>query len=741
MIIATSKSDTMLKKAVGKGQTSIISIQKMLDQFALDPTITEPKRDAYIVTNEDISAARLRQYFEQALLTKHPNTRVIFINKTSKPMYPNGLPGCNVILQKPKPQDIAQSISSVIDMALTREAATQYQGGPGVYDAADNIPTQNPTENESGTNNKTGSTIPEYAPKMTNDFNEHNETAATLSPEAQALQVEQKRVQLTTPTGDVIEAIQTTTANGEVNYTDLLGTPIDATGMPISELPIGNNAPAPELRMDVEPVIRDSELVKRIKRTDTVSDISVVTREMTSAALIKDLINSNSTYAGIEDKLQVIKDAIFEIFRDNRIPTLEVKLSRVHAMLHDKAFYSEKGDTLIEQRFVEIIDAICIKTVELFEKRTNEIDTAIRQSYLQKDFENMDPRLASLTEDTKYTGIEIMNLITDIQEIHKSIDSFAFDVAGSVKEEVDSITGNVHLDAHIKARQTNVISQKTINVIKSIIRITTEKASDQFNELQLKGYALLDLYHEYLKKLDKEAEARDEYFMYLKEKRVEDTVEANTLLKKSLRVFIGCEDSGRTIIPYLMSRYKSNQNANVLLLDLTGTGKYDNYGIQYQNLDTYLAELNQRPFHAVAGKLENSIQAAQRIVTALLKAADYYRVINVVLTPEQRELLETIAQDTLIINYLVNTNVRNIDKMKEVIERSQFENVARCIIVNSCDIPIHSIAKRIGVYDRLDYRICSIPTISELADASLNCYNPYGISSVEFAMEEVLKHA
>lgn len=763
MIIATSKSDTMLKKAVGKGQTSIISIQKMLDQFALDPTITEPKRDAYIVTNEDISAARLKQHFEQALLTKHPATRVIFINKTSKPMYPNGLPGCNVILQKPKPQDIAQSISSVIDMAVTREAVNQYQGGLGVHDASDNMQTvgiqQAPVD--PNVNNPLGYTEGSFDTKtnqgavnagsslaggnqigVTGDVDPSlNGKIPAYTPNSPHANTDSAQVMVTTVQGETIEAIKTTKNDGTVSYTDLNGMPIEVMPDGQQEIPMSNYGAQVQQTGEELPVMQDSAMAQRIRQAGTVSDISVITREMTAAALIKDLINSNSTYAGVEEKLRALNNAIFAVFQDTSIPTLDAKLSRVHAMLHDKAFYAAKGDTLIEQRLEEVIDTVCVKTSELIQSRLNEIDTAINKAAQNKDVENMSPRLAGLNEERANLIIELKTLEFELTDIYKNIDMLAMDVAGTVAENSDNITGNEHLNTHIKAHQTNVVSEETVTAIRTIVSLPTEKANELFNELRLKIIAeskLLDKIFE----LDQEIIAAQQAVInYLKANKVEDTVLAESLLKKSLRVFIGCEHSGRTIIPYLLSKYKANQNSNVLVLDLTGTGKYANYGIQYQNLDTYLAELNQKPFHLVAGTLDNTVQAAQRIVTSLLKAADYYRVINVILNTEQRELFETIAQDVLCVNYLVDTNANNINKMKDVIAYSRFENVARRVIINRCDIPIRTIITRLGLDNEIDFGVCTVPTIPELTDASLNYFNPYGIGKVDFAMEEVLKHA
>lgn len=672
MIISTNKSDTMLKRSLGKNQTSIIAIDKMIEQFSLDPQVTNPVRDAYVVTNEDISAARLKTKFEQALATKHPAVKVIFINKSTRPIYQNGLPGLDVILQKPKPADITQAISAVIASSTVVEAI---------------VPQAAPTM-----------TIPEFNPTV------------------------EENVNYTVPVEEIPVAAEPepVVQPEEINIPE-----------PVVE-------PAWEQTNDIQ---KESALANRIKDANSVADVSVITREITASTLIKDIIDSNSTYAGIEEKLKSLNDSIFLIMKDDKIKSLEEKLSRVRALLHDKAFFAAKGDTLIEQRLEEVIDVICSKTAELLESRLSEIDTAIKRSREERDMEVSSARLAGLNEERANIIIELRTLEMEIGNIFKSCDNLVVSTATHIAESCDNITGNEMINMHLKARGTNVVSDETITAIRSAFELSADKVPTAFKEMKIKIISMTQLLGK-LFDLDNEIiAAQQEVIKFLKAHKVEDTVIAETLLKKSLRVFIGAENTGRTIIPYLLSRYKSRQNANVLLLDLTGESKYTQYGIQYTDVDTYLAELNQQEFMLVAGKIDNSVAAAQRIVTTLIKAADYYRVINVILTPEQQDLFQTIAQDVLSINFIVDTNVKNIEETRKLIENCTITNVARRVIINKCDVPIRTIITKLGLDDQIDFQVCTVPTIPVLTDAGLNGYNPYGISTVDLAMEETIKHA
>lgn len=665
MIISTNKSDMMLKRSLGKDKTVIIAIDKMLDQFALDPTMMNPPRHAYIVTNEDISAKRLRDKFEQALLSKHPATKVIFINKSSKPIYPNGLPGLDAILQKPKSQDITQTISAVTATSVIA-GAVDSQVQPTIE-------------------------IPEYTPE--------------LAPVMPAEPVVEQPIQQEPEDLPPVEPVY------------------------------------PEPEPEPEPVERKSGLVERIERAGSVGDASVIMREITATNIIKDLYETNSTYAGIEEKLKSLNDTIFNIMGDSHIKSLDEKLSKVHALLHDKAFFRAKGDTLIEQRLEEVVDAICTQTSALLQDRLSEIDAAIKKSMTDKDMETNSARLAGLNEERANLIIELHTLEVEISDIYKATDSLIVTTATDIAAKSDDATSNEFINAKLKEKGELVLSESTIDAIRSAMELGAGKVPDTFKQMKLSVVNTLTLLRKVFDVDQEIIAAQQQVINYLKSNNIENTVVAETLLKKSLRVYVGEEGTGRTIIPYLISRYKSRQNANVLLLDLTGTSKYSQYGIQYTSIDTYLMDLEQREFMLAAGTVDNSIAAAQRIVTSLLKAADYYRVINVVLSPEQSMLFQTIAQDVLSINFIVDTNVPRIQRMRKEIEDCTIPNVARRVIINRCDVPIRTIITKLGLDDQMDYQVCTIPTMPTLIDAGLNGYNPYGVSSVDLTMEEVLKHA
>lgn len=761
MIISTTKSDTMLKRSIGKNKTSIIAIDKMIEQFALDPTVTNPVRDAYIVTNEDISASRLKQAFEQALQTKHPAVKVIFINKSSKPLYQQGLPGLDAILQKPKPDDIVQAISAVMSSNTISDAA---------------IPEAQQTLD-----------IPEFSPENLRRGRNDMQATYNMKDEVQGVEVNNQTVgaefdftnggATSTPLDglDGLDGLGEAGLGAELdngsfgtemqpNYYTLVGVGIvtqygdgsflaengivyDSQGNPLpqTEEPffqgIDQTPPTEPTTEDPMFIDRESALAARIKEAGTVADISQITKNLTASTLLKDLIETNSTYAGIEEKLKSLNDTIFLILGDNNIRSLDEKLSKIRAVLHDRAFFSAKGDTIIEQRLEEVVETICSQTSALLQTRLNEIDTAIRRVTAFKDSENNNARLTGLNEERANIIIELRTLEMEINNIFRATDTLIISAATKIAETADNITGNDMINMHLKARGSMVVSDETVTAVRAALELASDRVPDSFTEMKIKVISMIKLLSK-LFDLDQEIiAAQQQQINFLKAHNVEDSIIAETILKKALRVYIGESDTGRSIIPYLISKYKSRQNANVLCMDLTGDAKYTKYGVLYQNLDTYLTELNQKEFLLVAGRIENTVAAAQRIVTTLIKAADYYRVINVILTPEQKELFETIAQDVLSINFVMDTNPGKIERMRDIISTCTINNVGRRVIINKCDVPIRSIIAKLGLEDQIDFQICVIPTVPVIVDAGLNGYDPYGVSSVDLVMEEVVKHA
>lgn len=666
MIVCTRTGDSLSRSAFGKNNVAVSKIDAMMDAFKLDPNLTKPSKEAFVITSDDVRSPKVKQQFLTAAATKHKDVKIVYIIRSGKDDTAVGN-GIDVVLTKPKPDELAEVLRNLVETIASKAP---------IMSSADEIPKG----------------IEKYTPKEFQQEDKQNDQ--------QELEVNQ-----------------------------------------VEEEPEELHVPQPEeVVEDYAPTKRTSSMVDRINECNKVADIHILTKELTAAAVVKDLIKENQEYASIENKLKGIQEKMYTIMADKSIKSLEERLDRVRALVYDKEYYKAKNNTVIEQRIEDIIKTITEKTKALLTERLRELDDAILNTNSLIGGNIDFTRLAGINDERANMILELSILDKEIRNIFYNADTLVHTVAAGISESEADLTGNPLINAHIRMRGEHVVSESSLDTLINILS-TCERTSDEFKDainqisiMQKKLNKLLDL--------DKETiAAQTQIINYLRANNIEDTVVAESLIKKSLRVFVGIEGTGRTVVPLVLSRRKSRQNANTLYVDITGTAKTADYDCDMYTLDDWMQNRYEKEFCTVVGKIGDSVEAAQRLLVALTKAADYYRVINVVIAPEQMNVFNTIANDVLCVNYIVDTDNRTLAFMKEFINNTKFDNVAQRVIINKCSVSCKPIVESLGLLETLDVNVVKIPYILQLVDCSLNKIKPYELTAVVEGFEEVSKYA
>lgn len=796
MIVSTKSASALIRRTVGPGKNVNISIDVMIEQFAVDPLISQPRKDLFIVCDDDLINKRTATKFQQAVSAKHPNVKILFINKKAKMMFENSLDGIDIMLKTPKPDEVTNAIAKLAAGSLDEKVAKKLGAAK-----AEKIPKQEKVERK----NAGGAFKNKRQQEIAEKKRRQNAPAVMFNPDGHIITVLENGLRYATDdTGNHYLVNE----EGFMHPVDKLGNPIyvDEQGIPLTidltplafkveyaeellkvnpekvkeialenpeyeqalrqmqeelktvdEVPINDGFdPTPKQSGDElnvgqfeyvdrpQPVEKPelditSNVLRRIEDTDNVSDISILMKEMKATALVKDLFSTNATYSGIEEKLKSLKDAIYTIMHDRSITSLDEKLTRVYALTHDKAFYSAKGDTLIEQRLEEIVNVIVTHTKDLLASELSEIDTAIKRSAVAGVTQDVPARLSGLAEERADLIVQLRTLQNKIKSIYQDTDHLIMDTAEHIGRNAIDLSGDEDIDLHIRARGNVIVSDETRSAMVSAIELSQDKLPDTFAEMELDIKALLRTINKLIEVDDETAQARDILIDRLQKKNVENSVIALTTLKQSLRVYVANENTGRTIVPYLLSKYMS-RSVNTLLVDLTTTGKYEQYGIPVKDYDDFTTNMYLEDLIVVKGELSDSPIAAQQLVTNLLKAVDYYKVINIILRPDQVNLFNIISEDVLSVNYITDTVPSNLDNMRNFIESIRLENIGQRVWINKCDIPLKHILKRLGLENSIDYQIVTVPSLPAVTAASLDGYDPYPISAVKYAFEEIMRN-
>jgi hypothetical protein len=491
----------------------------------------------------------------------------------------------------------------------------------------------------------------------------------------------------------------------------------------------------------VEPVSMDtsSNILGRLNNADKVSDIQILLREMSVSDVVKDLIRSSSTYEGIEQKLSAQQDAIYAIMHDKSGTTLEERYNKIRALMRDKAFYNASGNTLIEQLTVQIVDTIVTKSAELINDRLAQIDKSIKRSAESGWQQDKPALIAGLADERASLSVELYKLQSEIKQLTSSTDILLTEVEEEIAKRTTGITNDEDIDAVLTARGISPVDSASVEAIRQL-HLKSSEVPAVFRELQNKVVAQQEVMRTLYQVEEEIAEAERVLIERMQSRTLEDKVICQTLLKKSLNIFVGSDNVGKTIIPYLYAKTKSKQNCNCLLVNICKNSKFQTYGISTVNYDNFVTDITLQDFTVVTGNIANDIAAAQQFMSVMLRAVDYYKYIYVVMDADQTELFNTIAPDVYSVNYIVDTNPTNLNVTRDFIDKAQLDNVVQRIFINRCNISIRPILQRLGKLDSIDYQVCRVEDIPEITDGSLTGFDPYGTSSVSACMEDLTRH-
>ena len=782
MIIATKFADASLRGAFPGEDVSIkIGFAKLLEQLALDPNTLSPKRDCYIVTSDDITSARDKARFEEAAASKHPDTKIIFVNKGNRNVYPDGCVGVDIVLEKASKDQIRDAISGIVShdldhvekkvigrapvdkiskkevsgFKLSRARAQRAENNNGevattsvngmpilVVEGTHILITQAVDEDGTPTDppvfysvNNLGEYNPVYpdgSPIEVDEYGNILDPHIVLDDDGEIVLDEDGFVMIQEIPEDIINDTLGSNANNLSLYDTNSENPTTPEG---NGLFFDDPTHVVGETMDLK-----SNLKSMLDDASKMSDLTRLVREMNASAVIKDLVQTNSTYAGIEEKLASLKDAIYVILADRSYVTAEERFAKIHAIMHDRVFYNATGNTLIEQLTCEIVDIIVSKASAIINDRLDELNKAIRRTAEAGITQDTEARLAGLGDERASIIAELFGVQTDLKTLLYDTDSFITSVNNKIATSCDEVTDMDDINMQLKARGLTITDSATMQAVAQLITVST-LVPEKYRELEVKVAAERELIQKLLKTEEEILDAQKLVVEQMRKKGLEGKIVVQGVLKKTLNIFVGADNVGKTIIPYLYAKYKSKQNCHVLLLNICKNDKFKNYNINTIPYDDFVTNMILQDFTVVKASIADEVASAQQFITALLKAADWYNYIYVVMDDDQTNLFNVISPDVYSVNYIVDTNPDRLDAMRLFIDSSKRDNVAERIFINRCNVSLRSILARLNKLDSIDYRICVTPEIPEITDGCLSGFDPFGISAVSVAFEEIHRYA
>jgi len=682
MFVCTARSIPLINAHV---TPEVYTIDKILNILSIDKKTVDPRIEGIFITSDDVSSRSLFKKFTEAMNSKNADNIVIFVDKKRKgSTLPEGFPGVNYYYSLPSKEALASAFSEIISK-------------------------QNTVAAMKGTDAST-----EQAPAF---------EVAQFQEEKEQRQEPQKEEEKLTFSDEI--GVGTT----EEFAKEVISQPAEAAESAEVNRRITDAFP------DVKEVDLDSAYLDRLEKATTTGELGDVLENITISGLIKDITEKNTTYAQVEDRIAGLTAEINSIMVSaNDGNTLEDKLRAIRGIVYNRASVNAYGTSIIESYVHRMIDTVITTSTKYIKAETEKITEAVKSANVTKGGV---AALESL-KSNRYNAVLMLDTfiaeLTNLENILQGLTSET--ISMFVDKEMD-VTGNVSINADLRNKCAVVVGESTIESIKDLYSVL-EKMPDQFNEIISMVKVTRKLVYALFESDQKLIEGYEKIISRLTLDGLSQSQIAKEFTDKSVRVWVGDNGSGITIIPYLFSKTLERENCNVLNIYLGDDYNLDAYGIKYVDLGTFVNEVPEGEFYTAAGKLSDVIMM-EDIITAIGKATPYYRVINVIMHYDTEQLM-MIANKSFAVYIVQQPVVSKVGDPLNIFRIFEGQHAMKFLVLNYGNKVVPEYFDQMGVSNSMDIMCVKIPVLPDIWNASIKGEDPYEYSSVRTAISELRRY-
>ena len=494
----------------------------------------------------------------------------------------------------------------------------------------------------------------------------------------------------------------------------------------------------PEEQVEEEAPKEDpTSLLSRIRMAENWASLNVVCQELNSSKILQELNAKNETYRQSEVHLVTLRENITAIL-SNPNYSAEEQLTKVRALLHDKMLIKTKTNLVQEQAIEETIMAVVDKAKEYITAMSDEYTRDIITAFASKahtDAPNV--RLSTILEERSKLLLELTTMDVELKQLAERCKLAINTTNDEMAENSKATTGSPILDSQLKVRYGNIVPDNLVEIIDSLCKLG-EDSSTEFGKLSESITSVINKLYQLLTYYKEETEVLANTIRFLQANNVEDTVIASTIMKKARRIY-AVEDSPMSIVvPYMVSREQA-RNHNVLLIDFSGRPYLSTFGVKVQDIDTLLntAEVIKEHF-TVFGVSDLGSIDMDYFNKRIEEYAHHYEIINLIVPGVWVDFINSIADESLSISYVVDSTPYSISDFKDIITQTHHENVGRRVIITNYVGDSADICKELGVLDDLRTQLSTIKPVVNLNMCLLHNQDPYVVDSIKNDCVEIL---
>jgi hypothetical protein len=473
-------------------------------------------------------------------------------------------------------------------------------------------------------------------------------------------------------------------------------------------------------------------LEERIRKFAEFADWNFFKEALKHDTVIGELMNENTQFAAALNMLDIMDRHIENTFKDSSILP-EEKFRQIKEIGLDRSGYKATANNILTDKIINVINAVISSASMTVNKQVKDIKASLgnmeHKNVAFKDTE----KLNTLINKRLELQTQLLELSRQIIEVYKTIDVSVNDTIKSFDEALPS--ENNYINELMKPMKEEFTPQNAV-LLAGRLMSGLQFGHTRMSALESKVKFVISLVFKLCETDGTIIDYQNKLIQLLSAQRVEDVVIVDTILKNALRLYIGPSEVGRTATCLTWCSILSRRQ-NCLLIDLTGSSKFNRYGVEAISLDKFLGERIEEQFVCVEGTLNSTYDVA-KFVGELKLRLNYYPYVNIILDVSQSELIKELSQSALTVHFISSCTPRSIELTRNCINNFTSENVARKIVLIDPPISATDILHSLKV-DPLIYKVVIIPYLLKLKACSLCGINPSSTKEISTVYEEAFK--
>jgi hypothetical protein len=479
-----------------------------------------------------------------------------------------------------------------------------------------------------------------------------------------------------------------------------------------------------------------SEIEDKIQTISSFNDWDLFKKAAEKDAVTRELIQENAEFQSLLTMLDLFDKKIGETYL-NRNLSAEQRFEQIRSLGLSKSAVQAKVNSAYVQKIQAIFDKITTSAVNMVEEKIDRVQSGLASLRISKDTYLTDCfNIKELSDKRLNVQLDLMQIIRELINLYKVMD-------GTVSEEIDSFdrdlpTSNVVIST-LMAPVKSVFIPKNTSGLATLLMASLQNNRIKLSALQDKVEILIQVIFECFEADNEILEYQQKVIDILKANRVEDFVVRDSLIKSTLRIFVGHPDTGTTATALMYAGITSRKN-NTLVIDFSRNSKLQSYGVPVTDFDTLITSHIEKSLCFTTYKNSDTFdpEAIAIVIDELQRRAGYYSCIIAISDDTQPKVLNQLGDHALTVTYVSNCTDTSIDAMRKVITNHSSENIARRLALIDPPIPVLNLVAQFEI-DMLTTKVMTIPYSSHIRQSALLHTPPYDNEETRLLYEEALR--